>query len=493
MEQQKQGMQVGKWIAPVLVVLWGGVFFAVLGWKPTFAYNAQRYFEWLLLGVLLILGLAQPVKWTPSKKQIGLITGLAAAASGVALLSHYDWLAWRYLLSYTLLIMAALSVAKVRQAAGKVTFDRAALLGVFILCLGCSLIVLQGLLLSLSIGQVNLRIVYDAFVNVRFLSHLQFATLFFFPAAALLAATKKWRWAWALLGVIWWMWLWFSGTRAALIVVPWAILVVAICVGKKGFPWLRHLVMQLVGGVVLFGGLRWLLSDGASSPALSKAMTMARSGASGRFTLWQEGWTYFLQHPWLGSGPGVFACLTPRPEAKPHNIALLLLSEWGVVVTLFVAAIALWAFVTMVKRLRQSPNPIALSLFASVVALVTAMQGQGTLVSPLGQMAGILVFGWAWSEFAPQQFKQETIVNGPSGATGFTLKTAKWRWFTGLLLALALGGWLVMAKADLALQKDLLVSDNGIIRLSYGPRYWADGHDHCPLWHQSHYKAPPDF
>src|SRR3546814_15583368 len=91
-------------------------------------------------------------------------------------------------------------------------------------------------------------------------------------------------------------------------------------------------------------------------------------------------------------------------------------------------------------------------------------------------MVLVLVFGWTWSKFSPQSFVH-LMDSEQQRSKGLRL----FRW---PLLAAFLAVWLVMAKTDLALQTRLMVSSDGVINLSYRPRYWADGHDHCPAWHE---------
>jgi O-antigen ligase len=263
-----------------------------------------------------------------------------------------------------------------------------------------------------------------------------------------------------------------------LVVLPFAVLLLVLCTGKSSFIWLKRLAVQVAGGLLFFVGLRLLLADYYLGH-ISADMKFERSGeiSNGRFDLWQQAWNHFIAAPWLGNGPGAFACFTWRDEASPHNLLLLLLSEWGAMVTLLVAAIALWVFVVMLRRLRSNlkGDPLALSLFASVVAIIGATQLQGMLIAPLGQMATVLIFGWAWGVFATKNFATLQSKAGSLSVLRIMHVTV-----TVALLAL----WVVMARYDLPLQKQLMTLPDGTIVLSYGPRYWADGHDHCPLWHQ---------
>lgn len=456
-----------------LLVCWWLAFFGVLGWKPDFAYSAQRYFEWFLLGHLLISGALLPVSWRPEKWLVRVLLGLVLAAVLVVWSAGNGWLATRYLLSYFVFFLVVLAIAKTRAYTGKALFDRAALLGVVCLCFGASLIVLEGLLVSLSVDLISVPIIFGAFINLRMMAALQFATLLLLPAAWLLADNKRLRLWITITATVWWGWLFFSGTRAALLVMPVALVVVAICSGRACWPWLKRTLMQLLCGLAFYALLRVVLWQ-FGYEVVGSSMGLLRDGTSGRAELWGDAWQHFLLHPWFGNGPGAFACFTNELVAKPHNIVFLLLSEWGGVVTLLIAGLALFVFYVMAKAARQGQITImGMSLMATVVAIVVAAQVQGILVSPLSQIMALLVFGWAWHEFSHNGFVSENAALGRPLKQGLMV----------LLVAALLAAWLFMAKQDLRLQKTLLTLPDGSINLSYGPRYWADGHDHCLAWH----------
>jgi hypothetical protein len=98
---------------------------------------------------------------------------------------------------------------------------------------------------------------------------------------------------------------------------------------------------------------------------------------------------------------------------------------------------------------------------------------EGMIIAPLQQMLIVLIFGWSLHIFAPERF--------------LSLEGERLRCFQGkylVTLAVFLSVMLWAVKSDLTLQKTLLVSPDGIVNLSYGPRFWADGHDRCSDWHR---------
>src|SRR5690554_1834810 len=257
-------LRFSQLLLPVLLCVWVASFFGYLGWKPGFAYNAQRYFEIFLLGCLLCAGVVVPIRFRWGRIWAGLCLILLLIMLSVIFLADNRWLAVREGLQYSALFAAILVVAKARQHAGTASFDRAAYMGLILFCFGCSLIVLEGLLLSLSIQGVDPRIVFGAFINVRIFAELQFLTLFVLPAAWLHMNSAGWRRFVGLTAMLWWGLLLLSGTRSALIVLPFALLVLGLVGGRNTLGWFRVLAVQLVGGVLVFlllrGGIAWFLN-----------------------------------------------------------------------------------------------------------------------------------------------------------------------------------------------------------------------------------------
>ncbi|MDG5499221.1 O-antigen ligase family protein [Marinobacter sp. BGYM27] len=465
-----------QFLLPVLLFVWVVLYFGYLGWKPGFAYNAQRYFEIFLLGCLLCTGAILPVRFRLGGFWACLCLALLFIMLLVVWYADNHWLAIREGLQYVALFAAILVVAKTRQHAGVADFDRAAYIGLTLFSFGCALIVLEGLLLSISINMVDSRIVFGAFVNVRVFAELQFLTLFLLPAVWLQMNSPGWRFFIGLTAMLSWGLLLLTGTRSALVVLPFALLVLGLTGGRSTLSWFRVLVTQFAGGILVFlllrGSVAWYLGTSLWGQG---SMSFARSSSSGRLDLWADAWNHFLQHPWLGNGPGAFACFTSELVATPHNLIFQLLSEWGVFITLLSLTLASLMFVALVRHLRagNQASPLEFSLLATLVATVAACMMEGMIIGPLQQMLVVWVFGWALHVFAQEKFVPLTG-KAPCGYQRI--------YVIGIALFLAIVLWGV--KADLVLQKKLLVSPDGVVNLSYAPRFWADGHDHCLEWHE---------
>ncbi|WP_111495778.1 O-antigen ligase family protein [Marinobacter bohaiensis] len=465
---------------PLLILIWVAAFFGYLGWKPGFAYNAQRYFEILILGCILCVGVTLTIRFRWGRIWGGGCVVLLLLMVLAVWQADNRWLAFREGALYLALFAGVLAVAKVRAHAGAASFDRAAYTGLVLFSFGCSLIVLEGLLLSLSINKLDPRIIFGAFVNVRVLAELQFLTLLLLPAAWLQADSIGWRRFVALTAVLWWALLLLTGTRAALIALPFSLLVLFLTAGRDALQWFRVLGAQFIGGLCVFLVMRVGVAHFLGQPLLGEGgMSFARASSSGRLELWWNAWVHFLERPWLGNGPGSFACFSNQLVATPHNLFFQFLSEWGLLVTLLAFALALFIFIKLVQHLRFRPECSVLhySLFATLITVVTASMMEGMITGPLQQMLIVLVFGWALQIFGGERF----FLQVASGSLGY-------RSIRLLLLVAFLALTLWGVKADLAMQRELLVSPDGKVNLSYGPRFWADGHDYCPGWHERYEK-----
>jgi O-antigen ligase len=463
-------------LLPMLLIAWGVSFFLLLGWKPGFAYNAQRYFQILLIGCLLCAAVTLPVRF-----EFGRFWAKACAALLVLILlvvsqAENTWLAVREAMQYLSLFAAILVVAKTRELSGSQSFDQAVFFGLAVFCFGCSLIVMEGLLLSLSIQTVDQRIIFGAFINVRTFAALQIMTLLILPAAWLLANSSSRRIFVGVVAVFWWGLLLFTGTRTALIALPLALILMALVTRRNSLRWFKVLSVQFVGGVLVFIGLRFGNAWFLDKPFWAEGgLSFVRISTGGRLDLWSDSWSHFLEHPWLGNGPGGFACFTTELVATPHNLFFQLLSEWGGLFTLLSVALALVIFFAMIEYLRSRfhSSPLHFSLFASLVAVIAASMVDGVIIGPLQQMVLVLVFGWALHAFSPEKF----VVTKSGDRSSLQIVSV-------VVLAVVLAVVLWGVEKDLQLQRQLLVSPDGTVNLSYGPRFWADGHDRCPDWHE---------
>jgi peptidoglycan/LPS O-acetylase OafA/YrhL len=107
-------LRFSQFLLPVLLCFWVASFFGYLGWKPGFAYNAQRYFEIFLLGCLFCVGVSLPVRFHWRQFWAGLNFVLLLAMVLVIFQADIHWLAVREGLQFSALFAAIFVVAKAR-------------------------------------------------------------------------------------------------------------------------------------------------------------------------------------------------------------------------------------------------------------------------------------------------------------------------------------------------------------------------------------------
>jgi O-antigen ligase len=130
-------------------------------------------------------------------------------------------------------------------------------------------------------------------------------------------------------------------------------------------------------GLVALGGVAAAFVVGRLVPpenverALS-VITGTEGGVSsnGRFELWSEAWSAFVQHPLGGIGTGSFAGTNPG-ELYPHNLLLEVAAELGLVGLLLVAGTLLYGVVALVQAWRGGEE--ARPAVALVSALLVSM------------------------------------------------------------------------------------------------------------------------
>ncbi len=211
----------------------------------------------------------------------------------------------------------------------------------------------------------------------------------------------------------------------------------------------------------------WFEADGQESrftrQSIAGRLTL---DSSGRLYMWQYAYNAMRNNPWLGIGPGQFACKGPlRLAAHPHNFILQIGAEWGVLVGFIVFALFAIFLIRLTKLKEKvsttvTQHPVASLLATGVFAAQIYSLLSGVLIMPASQVAGILVFGWLVGlAFGVQNAQTERT---RKHSTAFTTLTV-------LLAALVT----VSAFGELGNRKHSnIVVPSGD---SLFPRFWQDG------------------
>jgi O-antigen ligase len=240
------------------------------------------------------------------------------------------------------------------------------------------------------------------FANVRFFSQYQAYALF-----ACLLPVALWQPGWKVKPFIYvvaanfWALQWMVGTRAVWIAFLAAVATVCILARRAAIPWLRtQLALVLAGALVfaLFSAV--LLSKPQATPIPAKNSLVERNQESiaERINLAKGAVRLVVERPWLGTGPGQFGFhYSDTIAAHPHNSALQLLSEYGVLAggaAVLLCALLLVAAANRLREAREGQNLLDITLGASLVmGLVDALLS-GNLTMPHSQVMFAVIAGW---------------------------------------------------------------------------------------------------
>ncbi|MBY8826469.1 O-antigen ligase family protein [Sphingomonas colocasiae] len=180
----------------------------------------------------------------------------------------------------------------------------------------------------------------------------------------------------------------WSGTRSSLLAIAAAVPVSLAALPRIRRPLaLAGLCVSLLGGMVI----AWPLP--APSPnygvvRIVSSTQAARDGvnamSSGRLAMWRGTLREIARRPWFGHGEGQFRQQVPESGGvfnHPHNIALQLLFQWGVVGTLLSLSLGALLFVRLITAARAAQAE-ALPPLLVITGLLVYSLYEGTLFHP---------------------------------------------------------------------------------------------------------------
>lgn len=241
------------------------------------------------------------------------------------------------------------------------------------------------------------------FANVRFFGQYQaYALLLVTLPVVFLALSPKWRIFIYFVAASFWSLQWMVGSRAVWVGFAAATAVISLFMRQGRARWLAEQGgLAVAGGVIylLFSSL--ILSSPNATPIPQSISIVERGGESAnqRIILAKAALRLVGEHPLAGVGPGQFGLhYSITGAAHPHNAALQLLSEYGLVAGMAGVALGLLAVLFAVRRLRTGTlreiDPVGASLCAALVmGLIDALLS-GNLVMPHSQVLLCVIAGW---------------------------------------------------------------------------------------------------
>ena len=217
------------------------------------------------------------------------------------------------------------------------------------------------------------------FANMRIYDSAVLASLFLLWARPGWLSRPVWRWPVVVISGLYLMSLLVDGARSVLLGMAIGVGGVALMQRERWREWGGQAAALVLGGL-LFA----LVSNGlhASADTLVSGGDLVRQDDSGRLPLWSKAWMIWHNHPLTGIGGGIFGAALPAgPLMHPHNLPLMLISEWGVtgmtlLVLMGIVARQLWVH-------RRTVPPM---LLAGVAAIAVDSLFSGNMVYPTTQL-----------------------------------------------------------------------------------------------------------
>lgn len=307
-----------------------------------------------------------------------------------------------------LLPLGVLGLAASRRTLGN-AMDRVALVTIAVLFAAITLQELMGFLAGRATGTPHSFTTMGLyFAHPRFYNHLQ---TWLMPVLAALpwVFSRRRPLVVLVLGLLALQWalLFLSGGRGSLLALLLTHGLAAAALWRHRPGWLGVQAAALVLGAGLFwfpwggNGDEAPNTDGSpTSMAVQQSLDRITSGhSSGRTTLWRVAWEAGRDEPWLGLGPGRYACIAPQGMGNhPHSFPLQLWAEWGAPATVLMALIAGWLALAALRsawRGRLDPgSTLQQALTISLLAAAVHAAFSGVLMAPASQAAAVLVGGW---------------------------------------------------------------------------------------------------
>lgn len=331
---------------------------------------------------------------------------LGAVSSVLAPMQRWAYVEWSLM---TLLIALGFFVADLRRRCGE-RFDRILICALLFTATAFVLKVLAAYAAAL-VERLPLHIwwLLDGFSNPRFFGQFQSMTLPLLVLPAMLWARSPWlRAVLMMIPIFWWMLSFASGTRGTWLAMICSCAIVFMCARSGGFRWLKWQVGAILGGLVAYGLLFFVVPGLISVPVDTVNRLPDIANLSLRDVLWKSALGFVVSHPILGIGPMHFAYYPNPVAAHPHMSLLQWAAEWGLPSALLVLGLVLYAGTSYAHRMRATvaasdeTNTLRLALLASLSAAAAHSLVDGVIVMPYSQTLLAILCGWALAIYRSQ-------------------------------------------------------------------------------------------
>jgi putative inorganic carbon (HCO3(-)) transporter len=241
------------------------------------------------------------------------------------------------------------------------------------------------------------------FSNIRFFNQYQLWTLGLITLPLLktnFVSCNSRRWLHIALS-FWFVLLFFSASRGALLAWVFGILITAIVYRKSAWPFIRlqiiHLSTGYLGYKILFQIVPSLIKSAIIIPG-----TIIRDTTSDRLELWRLSLNLIQEHPYFGIGPMSYAWVS-KISSHPHNSVLQLMSEWGLPAAFIIFSLATYGLISWLRKFNaislkdntKFDSNLAIILFFTLSTCSVYSLVDGVIVMPISQVMMFTFIGLA--------------------------------------------------------------------------------------------------
>ena len=335
----------------------------------------------------------------------------------------------------------------------------------------------------------------DSNIAVVGISHRRFAAQFHAALIPMLGAAY-FRYAfrpgrlaaWARPGLVLlagyaWMLCIVAASRGAMVALVVSVLVLMAFAGRGNWrPWLKFYGMSLLVGAILVGIFFVWMPELLHAPMTwenrlaDKSITPDANISSGRIYLWKEALDLIKVSPWLGAGPMHFSYKFHEEGAHPHNLAIQLAAEWGMIAMLCFVGVLVYGYFCFAKFTKSNlgygnthaTQTTVQGLLAVLTIIAVYTMIDGLFVMPFSQMWVVFFVAWSMSVMKAGGASNAAVEANADGK-GFRGLVA-----AGLLIALvsvAMFGFPGIGKTK---ERSAVYQSSGASGL-YFPRFWLQG------------------
>jgi putative inorganic carbon (hco3(-)) transporter len=209
--------------------------------------------------------------------------------------------------------------------------------------------------------------------------------------------------------IFWWVILFYSTSRGALLAWGLGLLCTALIYRKLAWPFIRLQLIYAAAGFfsysILFKYIPNLIRPSLESSLVTG--TIMRNTTSDRVELWNLSLSLIQDHPIFGIGAMHFAWHNPT-VAHPHNSVLQLMAEWGLPAALIVVTIAGYGIYCWLKKVNinslytqtKLDSNLGIILFFTLITNAAYSLVDGVIVMPISQVMMFTIIGLMMGYYA---------------------------------------------------------------------------------------------